>query len=150
MYLYGYEDKCVFFFFIKRKIPCWSQGVKFGVSSLGRNKHLLLSGDGGGGAWKFGYLGLLFPHHHFRASMCPAHPSGETDTGWFNKWKPVIAGVVTWPLEPWFKRHTYTRRGVEICLLVNLSMLLIRGYRGYLLVGLAYHWSRSFDILKNF
>ena len=40
---------CIFFF-IKRKIPFWSQGVKFGVSSLGRNKHLLLSGGWGGGA----------------------------------------------------------------------------------------------------
>jgi len=40
----------VYFFFIKRKIPFWSQGVKFGVSSLGRNKHLLLSGGWGGGA----------------------------------------------------------------------------------------------------
>ena len=40
--MYGYEDECVFFF-IKRKIPFWSQGVKFGGSSLGRNKHLLLS-----------------------------------------------------------------------------------------------------------
>ena len=51
----------------------------------------------------------------------------------------MIAVIVTGVLELWFKRHTYTCRGLEICLLVNLSMLLIRGYRGYLLVGLAYH-----------
>ena len=38
-----YREIDMFRFFIKRKIPFWSQGVKFGGSSLGRNKHLLLS-----------------------------------------------------------------------------------------------------------
>jgi len=46
-------------------------------------KDLLLSwvGDGGGCAGKVGCLGLLLPHYHFRASLCPAFTSEEADIG---------------------------------------------------------------------
>ena len=49
------------------------------LSSLVRNKDLLLSGrgDGRGCAGRVGCLGLIFPHYHFRASLCPACPSGR-------------------------------------------------------------------------
>lgn len=69
----------------------------------------------GWGAWKVSYLGLFFPHYHFRASLCPAHPSGVVvGQRWlFNRWQQEL------PSDPWgfgLKRYTctYTHRGLEI------------------------------------
>lgn len=63
---------------------------KFETNSLVRNKDLLLSGcgNGRGCAGKVGCLGLIFPHYHFRASLCPACPSGEADIGWLTGGSP--------------------------------------------------------------
>ena len=56
---------------------------KFELSSLVRNKDLLLSGGAGGGghAGTVGCLGLI-PYYHFRASLCPARPFGEAGIHW--------------------------------------------------------------------
>ena len=72
---------CVFS--LGRKSHSGYRQSKFELSSLVRNKDLLLSRGVGreGCAGKVGCLGLLLPHYHFRVSLCPAFPSGEADIG---------------------------------------------------------------------